>query len=113
MMIAGDAMIALGWRYGVPGVTMSSRMGTAAAHGHAWGRFFFWFLDHTPWLGFGKDKVTGESHCVGAIKNDSTRAAVDALRELLGDPVVVSAFNLEPFKAELLAQVRAILEPSP
>lgn len=65
---------------------MSSRIGTAAAHGHLWGKIGWWLLDHTPWLGFGKDPVTGESHCKSAIKNDILRAEA-AIAELY-DPVV-------------------------
>lgn len=107
MMIAGDAILALGWRDGVPGVTMSSRMGTAAAHGHRWGSVSFWLLDRC-WP-FRKDPTTGESHCVGAEKSDSIRA-VRAIRECLGDPVVVEKHGLQQFKRELLVELTKILE---
>jgi hypothetical protein len=45
----------------------------------------WWLLDHT-WP-FGKDPVTGESHCAGAIRNDILRAKA-AIAELEDDPVV-------------------------
>ncbi|MGH9807526.1 MAG: hypothetical protein ACRD9W_09755 [Terriglobia bacterium] len=97
VLIALDALIQITWRGGNPGITMSSRIGTAAAHGHAWGRYGFWLLDHTPWLGFGRDPVTGQSHCIGAMRNDVLRAR-QAEHELLGDPVVVSFGKMEDLK---------------
>jgi hypothetical protein len=74
--IALDACIQAFFRFGVPGVTISSRIGTAAAHGHKWGIAGSWLLDHTPWLGF------GPGHCASAIVNDRLRAlaVLDELR---------------------------------
>lgn len=82
--IALDAFLQVFLRRGNIGVTISSRIGTAAAHGHRWGLIGWWLLDHC-WP-FGKDPITGESHCKGAIKNDILRAEL-ALEELR-DPVV-------------------------
>lgn len=83
-MIAFDALIQVTWRYGQPGVTMSSRIGTAAAHGKTWGRVGSWLLDHTAWLGF------GPNHCREAVCNDILRARA-AIAELT-DPVVVQFY---------------------
>lgn len=82
--IAIDAMVQASFRFGNIGVTISSRIGTAAAHGHRWGLIGWWLLDHT-WP-FGKDPVTGESHCKSAIENDIIRAKA-AITEL-EDPIV-------------------------
>ena len=105
--IALDAFIQAWFRGGVLGVTISSRCGTAADHGHWWGIAGDWLLNHC-WP-FGPDKCTGESHCTGAIKNDSLRA-VYALGELLGDPKVVDKRNLHEFKKVVLDMVKQILE---
>ena len=83
-LIAFDALLQVMWRRGQPGVTMSSRIGTAAAHGHRWGIVGSWLLDKTPWLGF------GPGHCEAAICNDILRARA-AIVELT-DPVVVKFY---------------------
>jgi hypothetical protein len=88
VLIAIDALIQITWRYGVPGVTMSSRIGTAAAHGHRWGIIGSWCLDKTPWLGF------GPNHCRDAVCNDILRARA-AIVELT-DPVVVAYYAGKP-----------------
>lgn len=85
LAIGLDAFVQAFFHFGVLGVTISSRCGTAAAHGHRWGLVGWWLLDHT-WP-FGKDPVTGESHCAGAIRNDILRAKA-AIAELEDDPVV-------------------------
>jgi hypothetical protein len=84
VLIAFDALLQVMWRYGTPGVTMSSRIGTAAAHGHRWGIAGSWLLDHTAWLGF------GPNHCREAVCNDILRARA-AIAEL-SDPVVVAFY---------------------
>lgn len=99
LLIAVDALIALTWRYAVPGVTMSSRFGTSAAHGHRYGKVMSWVLDHTPWLGFGKD-ADGTSHCCSAFRGDIGRN-IAGLWEILGDPVVVEFGNLHGFEPEI------------
>jgi len=82
--IGFDAFVQSLFRFGTLGITISSRAGTAAAHGHRWGLITWWLLDHC-WP-FGKDKITGESHCAGAIRNDIARARAAVLE--LSDPVV-------------------------
>ena len=84
--IGTDALLQACSNFGTLGITISARAGTAAAHGHSWGLFLWWLLDHT-WP-FGKNPVTGESHCAAAIRNDVARAR-KAIREL-NDPVVVA-----------------------
>ncbi len=105
--IALDDFIQAGFRGGIIGITISSRIGTAKDHGHLWGGIGEWLLNHC-WP-FGCDPVTGESHCTGAIKNDSLRAMY-AIGELLGDNTVVEARGLQSFKAEILALAKQILE---
>jgi len=83
-LIALDALLQVMWRRGQPGVTMSSRIGTAASHGHRWGVYASWLLDKTPWLGF------GPGHCHEAICNDILRARA-AIVELT-DPVVTKFY---------------------
>ena len=106
LAIALDSFIALTWRYAAPGVTMSSRFGTAAAHGHRYGVIASWLLDHARWLGFGIDPTTRESHCIGAFRGDCNRA-ISALWEILGDPVVVQYGGLENFEPEIQAALKA------
>lgn len=86
LAIGLDSFVQAFSHFGTLGITISSRIGTAAAHGHRWGLIGWWLLDHT-WP-FGRDPITGESHCKGAIKNDIIRAqaAIDELQ----DPVVVA-----------------------
>lgn len=84
LAIGLDAFVQAFFRFGVLGVTISSRIGTAAAHGHAWGVCGSWLLDKTPWLGF------GPNHCRDAICNDILRNRA-AIVELT-DPVVVAFF---------------------
>lgn len=83
VLIALDALVQITWRYGVPGVTISSRAGTAKAHGHKWGCWLCDFLDRAWWIGFGRDP-DGTGHCESAIKHDRERAEA-ALKELEGD----------------------------
>jgi hypothetical protein len=87
-LIAFDALLQVMWRGGNCGVTMSSRIGTAAAHGHRWGLAGSWLLDHTAWLGF------GPGHCQEAICNDILRARA-AIVELT-DPTVVAYYARKP-----------------
>lgn len=86
LAIGLDAFVQAFFRFGTLGVTISSRIGTAAAHGHRWGLVGWWLLDRV-WP-FGKDPVTGVSHCKSAIANDILRAQA-AIAELQ-DPVVVA-----------------------
>jgi len=106
LSIALDDFVQAWLRDGVIGVTISSRTGTAADHGHGWGRRGEWMLGFWP---FGPDPETGECHCTGAIKNDCRRA-VRVIRSLLGDDTVVNKRSLHAFKKELLAEVQSILE---
>lgn len=69
-------------RGGKVGVTVSSRIATACAHGHAWGERCRWLLERFWPLRW----VFGPGHCRGAIRNDRRRAE-EALAEL-NDPVV-------------------------
>ncbi len=78
--------------YGTIGITISARALTAAAHGHHWGEFMFWLLDRL-WP-FGRDPVTGKSHCVSARENDILRAQ-RAIAEL-NDPVVLAYIKTLP-----------------
>ncbi len=87
-LIAFDALLQVMWRYGTPGVTMSSRIGTGCAHGHLWAVIASWCLDKTPWLGF------GPGHCQEAICNDILRARA-AIVELT-DPTVVAYYARKP-----------------
>jgi len=84
--IAFDGFVQACLNRGTIGITISSRAGTAAAHGHRWGLIMWWLLDHT-WP-FGKNPVTGESHCAAAIRNDIMRARKAILE--LHDPVVTA-----------------------
>ncbi len=84
--IALDGFVQAITNRGTIGITISSRAGTAAAHGHRWGLVTWWLLDRV-WP-FGRNKVTGESHCAGAIRNDIARARA-AIIELC-DPVVTA-----------------------
>lgn len=82
--IAFDAFLQAISNKGTIGVTISSRCGTGVAHGHRWAIWLSWFLDHTPWLGF------GPNHCRDAIFNDILRNR-EAILELT-DPVVVKYY---------------------
>ena len=84
--IAIDAMLQAWLRFGTIGVTISSRIGTAAAHGHAWGIAFAWLLEQGPLRIF-----FGPGHCAGAIRHDIERARA-AIAEL-SDPVVSAYAN--------------------
>lgn len=108
MLIAFDALIALTWRYGTPGVTMSSRFGTAAAHGHRYGIWASYCLDRMGWLGFGRD-ADGTSHCCSAFRGDIGRN-IAGLWEILGDQVVVKFGKLESFEPELQWALKARAE---
>jgi hypothetical protein len=79
--IGFDALVQAMCNFGVLAVTISARAWTAKCNGHPWGIRMVSFLDWCP--GFGKDPVTGESHCLGAWRNDQLRAqaAIDSLRE--------------------------------
>ncbi len=105
--IAFDAFVQAWFRGGIIGITISSRIGTAKDHDHLWGGLGEWLLNRV-WP-FGCDPVTGESHCTGAIKNDSLRA-VYVIAELLGDDDVVEARGLQDFKKQVLALTKQILE---
>ena len=83
--IALDGFVQALSNKGTIGITISSRIGTAAAHGHRWGLVGWWLLDHV-WP-FGRD-ADGTSHCHGAILNDRKRA--QAAIDELNDPVVVA-----------------------
>lgn len=118
--IAWDALAQTACRYGVPGVTISSRTGTAADHGHKWGEMGERALNaayidirwngQTKRLFFGPDLVTGESHCTGAMKNDVIRA-VGTIKEILCDDVVLLQRGLYGFRAEVLAELQRLLAP--
>ncbi len=110
LCIALDAFIQAFFKGGVLGVTISSRIATAASHGHKWGIGGDWVLNRV-WP-FGPNKDTGESHCQGAIKNDCLRAIL-VLKELLGDSTVVKDRNLGSFKQEVLTKVTEILAKDP
>lgn len=85
-------------RVGKLGITISARAWTAKCNGHAWG---IWMVDFLDWavirirwhdrivysIGFGKDLVTGESHCLQAWRNDQLRAQA-AINELRDDSVI-------------------------
>lgn len=78
LCIALDGLIQATFRYGSHGVTISSRVGTAAAHGHEWGIVGNRMLDY----------VLGHNHCREAIKHDRLRA--HAVLKELSDPAVVA-----------------------
>jgi hypothetical protein len=88
-----DAFIQAFFNMGVLGVTISSRIGTAAAHGHRWGLVGWWLLDRV-WP-FGRDKVTGRPHCKGAVISDLYRAQVLVVKEL-SDPVLTEYLKQFP-----------------
>lgn len=79
-----DAFVESFFHFGLLGVTISSRIGTAAAHGHVWGRCGWWLLDRV-WP-FGCD-ADGTPHCVSAIEHDIARAK-QVIAYLTDDPVV-------------------------
>lgn len=75
-----------------PGVTISSRSGTAKAHGHRWGIVVCdTILAHWP---FGPD-ADGRPHDKQAIANDIKRARA-VLHELEDDPVVAAYMAAKP-----------------
>lgn len=80
-----DAFVQSFFRFGTLGITISSRCASAAAHGHRWGLVGWWLLDHC-WP-FGKDPVTGMSHCHGAVLSDIQRA-LSVCDQLGNDPVL-------------------------
>lgn len=80
--IALDIACQAPWRDGLVGVTMSSRIGTAAAHGHRWGLAAQWLLERAYPLRW----VFGPGHCRGAVQHDIERA--EAAIASLSDPVV-------------------------
>ena len=84
--IALDGFVQACTNFGTIGITLSSRIGTAAAHGHRYGLIGWWLLDRC-WP-FGKDPVSGQSHCHAAILNDKKRA--QAAIDELNDPVVTA-----------------------
>jgi hypothetical protein len=92
-MLALDNMgqIFMGPQDAHPGVTISSRSGTAQAHGHRWGCVVCNTL-LAVWP-FGPDS-TGRPHCKQAIENDIKRAH-DVLHELEDDPVVQAWLKAE------------------
>jgi len=92
LAIGFDAFVQAFFHYGTLGVTISSRCGTAAAHGHRWGLVGWYLLDRC-WP-FRKDPVTGRSHCASAIDNDIKRARA-AIAEL-EDPVVQTYIGPAP-----------------
>lgn len=92
--IGFDALAQAMTNFGILGITVSARSWTAKANNHRWGIWMVAFLDWAVIrvrrngklicsIGFGKDPVTGESHCLGAWRNDQLRAhaAIDSLRE--------------------------------
>lgn len=96
--IGADALLQAAANFGVLGVTISARAWTAKCNGHAWGEFAVSALDaaviRIRWhdrivysIGFGKDLVTGESHCLQAWRNDQLRAQA-AINELRDDSVI-------------------------
>ena len=89
VLIAWDQVAQTSWRYGKPGVTMSARIGTAAAHGHRWGLAARWLLETAYPLRW----FFGPGHCAGAIRHDSERAR-QAIAEL-SDPVVSAYANAD------------------
>lgn len=79
-----DAFVESFFHFGLLGVTISSRIGTAAAHGHRWGKVGWWLLDRV-WP-FGCD-ADGTPHCVSAIKHDIARGR-QVVAYLTSDQVV-------------------------
>jgi len=84
VLIAFDQLLQVCWRGGKPGVTMSARIGTAAAHGHPWGLAARWLLEQSMPLRW----FFGPGHCAAAVRHDIARNQ-DAIVEL-SDPVVVA-----------------------
>jgi hypothetical protein len=82
VLVAFDSFVQAIFRYGVPGVTISSRIATAAAHGHRWGLVGWWLLDRCYPFG----RVDGVSHCKLAVRNDINRAC-RVITEL-SDPIL-------------------------
>ena len=70
VLIAFDQLVQAAFRFGKPGVTISARAGTAAAHGRSWG----------SWLSLALDELE-PGHCAKAIRNDIARANA-AIEEL-------------------------------
>jgi len=84
VLVSFDAALRSLFRFGKPYVTLSSWIGTGAAHGHRWAEIASWCLDHMAWCGF------GPGHCRDAICNDILRNR-EAIIELT-DPVVVAYY---------------------
>lgn len=89
VLIALDQVCQVCWRGGNPGVTMSARIGTAAAHGHGWGIAAAWLIEQSIPLRW----IFGPGHCAGAIRHDIERARA-AIAEL-SDPVVSAYANAD------------------
>lgn len=85
--IAVDGCLQAFTHFGTIGITISSRIGTAAAHGHRYGLIGWWLLDHV-WPFSRTLAMTGESHCAAAIRNDIARARAAIIE--LHDPVVIA-----------------------
>ncbi len=97
LSIAFDDFCQAWFRGGTIGVTVSSRIGIAAAHGHLWG-ICGWQLLDICWP-FRRDPVTGQSHCAGAWQSDCARAR-EAIARIEGD-AVVQAYQWPGFRAAL------------
>lgn len=115
--IAWDGLCQAFFHFGEIGLTISARAGTAQAHAAPWGQPVYWRHAWGVWLfsaldycwPFGRDKTTGESHCIGAEKNDCIRAVKGPIKQILGDPVVVAKHDLYEFRRDLLAELTKIL----
>lgn len=79
-----DAFVESFFHFGLLGVTISSRIGTAAAHGHRWGKVGWWLLDRVWPFGCDQD---GTPHCVSAIQHDIARGR-QVVSYLTSDPIV-------------------------
>ncbi len=99
VLIAFDQFVQATFRLGTPGVTISSRAGTASAHGHRWGHCGCWLLN--------KARVFKEDHCRNAIRHDLDRAR--AVIAELSDPVVVKWLKGD----KKVERSRKKIEPAP
>ncbi len=98
ILIAFDFFCEAWFRVGTLCITMSSRTFTAQAHQHKWGdlgvRFLDWAVIRWTWngkpqsIGFGRDFVTGKSHCEQAREGDLRR--LKAATDELNDPAVLA-----------------------
>jgi len=89
--IAFDNLVQAFMERAVIGVTISSRSGTAEAHGHRWGCVMCKTI--LAWWPFGPDE-NGRPHCKLAIESDIARAKA-VLVALQDDPVVQAYLNEE------------------